>query len=91
MTDLIIKDALSFLISFVLVTVITPYIQRKSIEIGFVDRPNPRKIHSYPIPVTGGVALFVAFFISQFLIRGFSREFLGFFYSIKLDFGNWSC
>ena len=79
MAELVIKDALSFLVAFVIVTIITPYVQKKSIELGFVDRPNPRKIHSTPIPVTGGIALFFAFFISQFLIRGFSKEFLGFF------------
>lgn len=88
MAELVIKDALSFLVAFVIVTIITPYVQKKSIELGFVDRPNPRKIHSTPIPVTGGIALFLAFFISQFLIRGFSKEFFRIFYCFMFDFSN---
>ncbi|MEZ0536758.1 MraY family glycosyltransferase [Caldicellulosiruptoraceae bacterium PP1] len=84
MVSLIIKDIIAFLIAFFTVILITPYIQKKSIEIGFVDKPNQRKIHSYPIPVTGGIGLFVAFFIAQFVIRGISREFIGFFFASSL-------
>lgn len=87
MTGLLIKDVFAFLISFFTVILVTPYIQKKSIEIGFVDKPNPRKIHLYPIPVTGGIGLFIAFFVSQFIIRGFSKEFLGFFLASILILG----
>lgn len=79
MITLIIKDFVAFFIAFFAVIFITPFIKEKSIKIGFVDKPNPRKIHTHPIPVTGGIGLFFAFFIALFIIRGFSREFIGFF------------
>lgn len=39
----------------------TPIFRRLSIKIGLLDRPNPRKIHSEPIPLVGGFSFLFVF------------------------------
>jgi UDP-GlcNAc:undecaprenyl-phosphate GlcNAc-1-phosphate transferase len=47
--------------SFVIAWVGTFLVRRAAIRVGFVDKPGHRKIHSKPIALGGGVAIFVAF------------------------------
>ncbi len=42
------------------VLVITPLVQRVGLHLGFVDRPNHRKVHHKPIVRIGGVAVFIS-------------------------------
>jgi UDP-GlcNAc:undecaprenyl-phosphate GlcNAc-1-phosphate transferase len=59
------------LISFTLAVVSTWLTRRASRRLGIVDRPDlPRKIHKKPIPLLGGVGIFLAFFITLVLFRG---------------------
>jgi len=39
----------------------TPIFRRFSIKVGLLDRPNPRKIHSEPIPLAGGFSFLFVF------------------------------
>jgi UDP-GlcNAc:undecaprenyl-phosphate GlcNAc-1-phosphate transferase len=48
-------------VSFITAWVLTFVIRRISVRIGFVDKPGHRKIHSKPIALGGGVAIFLAF------------------------------
>ncbi|MVP01230.1 MraY family glycosyltransferase [Paenibacillus lutrae] len=48
------------LISFAVVTLLVPVLRKFALATGFVDRPNNRKIHSAPIPLLGGVAIYIA-------------------------------
>jgi UDP-GlcNAc:undecaprenyl-phosphate/decaprenyl-phosphate GlcNAc-1-phosphate transferase len=48
-------------VSFVIAWVATFVIRRVSVRIGFVDKPGHRKIHSKPIALGGGIAIFLAF------------------------------
>ncbi|EKE03164.1 MAG: hypothetical protein ACD_20C00238G0004 [uncultured bacterium] len=48
-----------FFISFLLAIAIVPLVRYYSIKKGFVDIPNDRKIHKYPIPRLGGVAIWL--------------------------------
>ena len=48
-------------VSFVIAWVLTFVIRRVAIRIGFVDKPGHRKIHSKPIALGGGIAIFLAF------------------------------
>ena len=48
-------------VSFVISLVATFVVKRVAIRIGFVDKPGHRKIHSKPIALGGGIAIFVAF------------------------------
>jgi UDP-GlcNAc:undecaprenyl-phosphate GlcNAc-1-phosphate transferase len=45
-------------------------IKRVATNKGIVDKPAPRKIHSKPTPLLGGVAIFVAFFLMLAFFKG---------------------
>lgn len=42
-------------------TVLVPFVARLSVNIGGIDQPDPRKIHTISIPRLGGIAIFCAF------------------------------
>jgi UDP-GlcNAc:undecaprenyl-phosphate GlcNAc-1-phosphate transferase len=48
-------------VSFVIAWVLTFVVRRVAIHVGFVDKPGQRKIHSKPIALGGGIAIFLAF------------------------------
>lgn len=50
----------------------TPLVIRLCHRIGALDRPHSYKIHSEPIPILGGVAVYVAFAVSIFSILRFT-------------------
>jgi len=47
----------------------TPIVRRLAMRIGIVDAPSHRKIHSAPVPLLGGAAIYVAF-ITALLLFG---------------------
>ena len=47
-----------FLIALAVTLMGTPWIRRMAIAFGFVDTPAQRKMHSTPIPLMGGVAIY---------------------------------
>ncbi|MBK9054926.1 MAG: undecaprenyl/decaprenyl-phosphate alpha-N-acetylglucosaminyl 1-phosphate transferase [Chloroflexi bacterium] len=49
---------LIFIIALAVTLVSTPFVRRLAIAIGFVDAPAQRKLHSTPMPLMGGVAIF---------------------------------
>lgn len=51
---------LPMLTSFILVALLVPVMKRIAIKSQFVDRPSTRKIHAAPIPLLGGVAIYIA-------------------------------
>jgi UDP-GlcNAc:undecaprenyl-phosphate GlcNAc-1-phosphate transferase len=53
----LILAAVSFAVSFAA----TAAVKRVAPRIGFLDKPGHRKIHSAPIPLGGGVAIYLAF------------------------------
>lgn len=67
---MILNSWIIFIISFLLCTVFTFIIRYLAIRLDIVDKPdNNRKIHKKNIPLLGGVAIFLTFFIISFLIR----------------------
>ncbi|HEX9063450.1 MAG TPA: MraY family glycosyltransferase [Clostridia bacterium] len=59
---------LGFLIAFVIVYFSIPYLRRLALKIGFVDRPNERKIHSKPIPHLASIGMYAAFIFTYFVV-----------------------
>jgi UDP-GlcNAc:undecaprenyl-phosphate GlcNAc-1-phosphate transferase len=53
---LILSPILAALISLLL----TPLFGRLAVRIGAIDRPGPRKVHEYPVPRLGGLAVIVS-------------------------------
>jgi len=42
----------------------TPLVRRLAEHLGILDQPNPRKVHTLPIPRMGGVAIFASFILA---------------------------
>lgn len=61
----------------------TPIARRTAISLGILDHPDPRKVHSTPIPRLGGIAIYAAcvaalgIFGSQFYVGQLVSIFLG--------------
>lgn len=52
-----------FIMSFLMVYALTPFIIKFALRINFVDKPEARKIHLSAIPLLGGVSVFIGFFV----------------------------
>jgi UDP-GlcNAc:undecaprenyl-phosphate/decaprenyl-phosphate GlcNAc-1-phosphate transferase len=50
---------LTFAIALVTSVVITMPVRQFAIRVGMVDHPGPRKIHLQPIPLLGGIAIYI--------------------------------
>jgi len=63
-----------FLASFILSLILTPFVRWLAIKFNILDRPetNKRKIHSKAIPLMGGVAIFLSFFVILLIAKYFS-------------------
>ncbi len=56
-----IKYPIAFLVGLIVALLVTRYWGPRAVRWGFVDQPGDRKIHSNPVPVAGGISLFLAF------------------------------
>src|SRR5689334_4906029 len=56
-----------FVIPLVLSLILTPLVIRLAKRIGAIDQPNERKVHKFPIPRLGGVAIYASFLLSLVL------------------------
>jgi len=65
--------------AFVLAIGGTPLFRRLAYKLGILDIPNTRKVHSRPVPLTGGIAIYVAFIVALVLFGGRAhiREIIG--------------
>ncbi len=68
MNDLVASILQAFLVSLALGLGFTPAARWLSRKIGIMDKPGPRKIHSRPTPMLGGLAIYLAFFIAALLV-----------------------
>ncbi len=48
----------------------TPLVRRVALHLGVIDQPSARKMHLDPIPLLGGVAIYVAFIVAVVLFGG---------------------
>lgn len=55
-----------FFIAFMITVVSIPRIRRLAIDLGFVDAPQERKLHSEPIPLLGGIAIVFGAMLAMF-------------------------
>lgn len=76
---------LPFLLSFTLVIILTFFVKWLAKKSGAVDYPTEkRKIHKRPIPLLGGLAIFLSFFAIVFLYAYLTNDLVG--DNIKLKF-----
>jgi UDP-N-acetylmuramyl pentapeptide phosphotransferase/UDP-N-acetylglucosamine-1-phosphate transferase len=58
----------AFTLALVLSLLLTPVAKKLAIKFGIIDKPDfIRKIHQKPIPLLGGVVIFIVFFAVIFL------------------------
>jgi len=73
---------LFFLFSMVASDLLTPLIGKFALKFGIVDKPNARKIHTRPIPLMGGLAIYFSFFLGISIFTGLESQMLkALFYS----------
>ena len=58
----------AFLISFLVVLVATPIVNRFGQRVGLVDKPNHRKVHKRPMVRLGGVAMFIGVVVALLIV-----------------------
>lgn len=56
-----------FLVSLFTSLTVTPLLKRLVLRLGILDQPSERKIHTQPMPLWGGLAVYLAYAFSLFL------------------------
>lgn len=69
---------LPFIFAFGLSLIFTPIVKILAIKFGFIDKPDPRKIHKIPIARLGGLAIFLSFVIVTLIYYFTQRDFFVF-------------
>jgi len=67
----------TFAVAFVLVYVTVPYIRKLAMKTGFVDQPNHRKIHTEPVPLLGGLSIYLGVIVSCLVFGKAGHTFWG--------------
>jgi UDP-GlcNAc:undecaprenyl-phosphate GlcNAc-1-phosphate transferase len=63
--------------AFLIAVILTPIIRDISRSFNLVDRPGKRKVHAYPLPRVGGVAIAIAYCVSLISFSGSSVSMAG--------------
>jgi len=65
---------------------VTPIMRRVALRYGVTDQPNARKIHSNPVPLLGGAAIYISFIVALLLLgdRSYVSEVVGIFVGATL-------
>jgi UDP-GlcNAc:undecaprenyl-phosphate GlcNAc-1-phosphate transferase len=69
-----IESLLSLMVALLLVWISMPLTRWLGNRFGIVDSPNPRKMHQQAIPCSGGVAIYLAFFMTLFFLLSISPQ-----------------
>lgn len=67
MEEVIVKIIIIVVTTFCFVALITPFIKKLAIQIGAVDMPRTRHIHTKPMPKMGGIGIFLGFLLGYML------------------------
>jgi len=62
-------DLIAFVIALCASLILTIPIRYFALRYGMVDKPGPRKVHLKPIPLLGGIAIFLGFALAVLLTR----------------------
>ncbi len=64
----------------------TPLARRLALRLGILDQPAARKIHTSPVPLMGGAAIYAAFILALFFFgdRRYINEVVGIFVGASL-------
>lgn len=86
MTRVIVADLLAFSAAFLAAATLTPAARDVAFKVGLIDHPGPRKVHATPMPVLGGLAVYLAtvFAIAAFVTDEEWSQMLGIFVASTL-------
>jgi UDP-GlcNAc:undecaprenyl-phosphate GlcNAc-1-phosphate transferase len=62
-------DLVAFVIALCSSLILTVPIRHLALRYGMVDKPGPRKVHVKPIPLLGGIAIYLGFALAVLLTR----------------------
>lgn len=62
------KYLIATILSFSIVFILTPILMKVALKYNFTDKPTKRKKHRGPIPLCGGISMFIGFFIAYFIV-----------------------
>lgn len=65
---------IEFIVTFSIVSAITPVLMKIFHKLGFTDKPTKRKKHKRITPLCGGLAMYIGFFISYFIWGDESKD-----------------
>jgi UDP-GlcNAc:undecaprenyl-phosphate GlcNAc-1-phosphate transferase len=66
----VIHVLLVFASAFILVVGATPLVRRLAGKLGLVDQPDARRVHLTPVPLMGGIAIYLGFIAALLLFGG---------------------
>ena len=86
MTRVLITDLLACTIAFLASVILTPAARELAFKVGLIDKPDPRKLHATPMPVLGGLAVYLAsvFAVAIFVTDNEWSQMLGIFLASTL-------
>lgn len=58
----------AFLLAAGITALLTPVARRIALRLGLIDNPNPRRLNKVPMPTGGGIAIFVGFLLTSFVV-----------------------
>ena len=61
------SDLIAFAIALVGSLCLTVPVRRFALQYGMVDHPGPRKVHLHPVPLLGGIAIYLGFVLAILL------------------------
>jgi len=72
-------DLIAFAVALFASLGLTVPVRRLALRYGMVDHPGPRKVHASPIPLLGGIAIYLGFVLAVLLTRHgpFQRQVAG--------------
>jgi UDP-GlcNAc:undecaprenyl-phosphate GlcNAc-1-phosphate transferase len=81
-----VNDLAAFLAAFLASATLTPAARDLAFKVGLIDHPGPRKVHATPMPVLGGLAVYLAtvFAIAAFVTDEGWSQMLGIFVASTL-------
>jgi UDP-GlcNAc:undecaprenyl-phosphate/decaprenyl-phosphate GlcNAc-1-phosphate transferase len=67
---------ITFFASFGIAFLLTPVIRAMSLKMGWLDKPNYRKINKSPMPLLGGLAIFIGYVSALVMLHIIKPDFL---------------
>lgn len=67
----------AFFIAIIIAYGFTPFAKQIAVSIGLLDHPDRKKSHAHPIPLLGGLAIYMAFFIAVLFTTSFNNYIYG--------------